>query len=245
MDIKYEKMILPKPYMSWSQLTMWLKSPDRYRKEYFESTAKLDTKYLRFGSAFANMVEDLGRLMENIPNRAAAIQELSREYPMSEGMREVLMELDINGISEYQIGNSMRAGDSTPVCKVGGIVPCFSFLDIYKPQLNVIREYKTGKAPWTRAKVLKHDQLLFYAVMLIATGKPMPEYCDLDWIETRETQSESQDFWREGSKILDVTGRIISFRREFDEREIERMETTIIKVAWEISDAYQDFLMEL
>lgn len=245
MNIKYETMILPKPYLSWSQKTMWVKSPDRYRKEYFESTDKLDTKYLRFGSSFASMVEDLGEIMKRIPNRASAIQELSRDYPMSEAMREVLMELDINGISEYQIGNSMREGDPTPICKVGGIVPCFSLLDIYNPELNVIREYKTGKAPWTKAKVLKHDQLLFYAVMLMAIGKPMPEYCDLDWIETKETQSESQDFWREGPKILDVTGRIVSFHREFDEREIERMEALIIKVAWQISDAYQDFLKEL
>lgn len=245
MNIKYETMILPKPYLSWSQLTMWVKSPDRYRKEYFESTDKLDTKYLRFGSSFASMVEDLGDIMRRVLDREGAIQILSRDYPMSEAMREVLMELDIDGISEYQIGNSMREGDVTPICKVGGIVPCFSLLDIYNPQRNAIREYKTGKAPWTKAKVLKHDQLLFYAVMLMAIGKPMPEYCDLDWIETKETQSESQDFWREGPKILDVTGRIVSFHREFDEREIERMEASIIKVAWQISDAYQDFLKEL
>jgi hypothetical protein len=73
----------------------------------------------------------------------------------------------------------------------------------------------------------------------------MPEYCDLDWIETKEQADESVDFWRDSGKIINVTGRIVSFHREFDEREVERMEQLIVKVAWEISDAYQDFLKEI
>lgn len=130
-------------------------------------------------------------------------------------------------------------------------VPCLSFIDTYNkvgtidvPE-NVFREYKTGKIAWTKAKVQKHDQLLFYATMLKWSIGKMPDFCDLDWIETKETENETVDFWRESGKIINVTGRIISFHREFDEREIERMEDTIVKVAWEISDAYQEFLKEL
>lgn len=129
-------------------------------------------------------------------------------------------------------------------CLVNG-VPVLSFLDTYDSKRNVFREFKTGKIPWTKAKVQKHDQLVLYATMLKwSTGK-MPEYCDLDWIETKEAANESVDFWRESGKIINVTGRIISFHREFDEREIERMEELIVKVAYEISDAYQEFLKEI
>ena len=125
------------------------------------------------------------------------------------------------------------------------IIPCLSFLDSWDSVRNVFREYKTGKIPWTKAKVQKHDQLVFYATTLKwSTGK-MPEYCDLDWIETVETKNEPVDFWRDGDRIISVTGRIVSFHREFDEREIERMEDLIVKSAWEISDAYQDYLSEL
>ncbi len=129
--------------------------------------------------------------------------------------------------------------------KVAHIVPCLSFLDTYDSRTNVFREFKTGKIAWTKAKVQKHDQLTFYATMLKwSTGK-MPEYCDLDWIETTEGSNESVDFWRESGKIISVTGRVVSFHREFDEREIERMEQLIVKVAWEISDSYQNYLGEL
>jgi hypothetical protein len=122
-------------------------------------------------------------------------------------------------------------------CEVAGI-PCLSYLDSWDSTTGNFREYKTGTVPWTQSKVQKHDQLVFYATMLKwSTGK-IPEYCDLDWIETKERKEETSDFWREGAKIISVTGRIISFHREFDEREIERMEQLIIRTATEISEAY-------
>jgi len=152
---------------------------------------------------------------------------------MTENMKAVLMDIEIEGISEYEIKT-----------KVMGIVPCFSKVDKYDPINNVLREYKTGKIPWTQAKVQKHDQLVFYATMLKWEGKPVPEYCDLDWIETKETEQVVEDFWREQPKILDVTGRILSFRREFDEREIERMEQLIVQVATDISAAYQEHISD-
>jgi len=212
---------------------MWLHSEARYRREYFDSTHKLDTKYLRFGGAFATMLEDMEVIYARTNNRALAIEELAREYPMTENMKAVLMDIEIEGISEYEIRT-----------KVMGIVPCFSKVDKYDPINNVLREYKTGKIPWTQAKVQKHDQLVFYATMLKWEGNPVPEYCDLDWIETKETEQVVEDFWREQPKILDVTGRILSFRREFDEREIERMEELIVQVATDISAAYQEHISD-
>jgi hypothetical protein len=73
----------------------------------------------------------------------------------------------------------------------------------------------------------------------------MPEYCDLDWIETKQGAVEMDDFWHENDKIINVTGRIVSFHREFDDREIERMENLIVKCANEISEAYIKFIEEI
>lgn len=129
-------------------------------------------------------------------------------------------------------------------CEVMG-VPMLAYLDSYDPINNVFTEFKTGKHAWTQAKVQKHDQLTLYATMLKALTGKMPEYCDLYWIETKEGTVEVEDFWRSNEKEINVTGRIIPFHREFDEREVDRMEFVIQKSAEEISEAYQEFIKEI
>lgn len=215
MENENKKLILPKPHLSWSQLTLWLSNKDRYIREYFENGHKLDTKYLQFGKNIATMIEN--------------------------GQHKTLLpDLECYDSPEFEIK-----------CLVMHIVPIFSKIDTYNKvatahlPANVFREYKTGKIPWTKAKVQKHDQLVFYATALKWSTGAMPEYCDLDWIETKDGTTETVDFWREGDKIVYTTGRIVSFHREFDEREIERMEELIVKVAWEISDAYQEWIKEI
>lgn len=245
MNPKYPTLLLPKGYLSYSQADCWLKNKPRYINEYFEDGKRLDTKYLRFGGQFSKMVERLCEHMKGGATRDTAIVMLKEEYPMDESMELVLQELDIEGTSEFQIGNSGKEGDNCPVVKVRGIVPILCYLDKYVERTGGIQEYKTGLVEWTMAKVIKHDQLPFYGVGLRACGRPLPTYADLHWIGTKETQQESVDFWRDGAKLISATGKIKTFHREFDEREFERMEDLIIKVAWEISDAYQDHLAQI
>jgi len=147
--------------------------------------------------------------------------------------KELLPELEVYDKREYEI--------RTDVCGV----PILSYIDDYDPTNNIFREKKTGKIPWTQAKVIKHGQLLFYATALKHSIGKMPEYCYLDWIETKEEALEVDDFWRENERAVQITGKIKSFYREFDSREIERMEKLIVKSAKEISKAYQLFLSEI
>ena len=203
-----DKLILPKKHLSWSAMNCWMSNPERFRREYFECSDKLDTKYLRFGKGIAKMIED-GK------------------------HKELLPDLVVYEKPEFEIK-----------CEVAG-VPMLSYLDSYDPTTNVFREYKTGKHAWTQAKVQKHDQLTLYATMLKHLTGKMPEYCDLDWIETKEGAVEVDDFWRTNEKAINTTGRIVSFHREFDEREIDRMEYLIAKSAEEISEAYQKFIQEI
>ena len=202
------KLILPKPHLSWSAMTCWISSPDRFRREYFECGKKLDTKYLRFGKGIAEMIAD-GK------------------------HKKLLPELVVCDVREHEI--------RTDICGV----PVLSYIDDYDPVNNVFREKKTGKIPWTQAKVIKHGQLVFYATALKHSTGKMPEYCDLDWIETKDGVIEVDDFWRENERIVQVTGKIKSFHREFDEREVEKMEDLIVKSANEISEAYIAFLKEI
>jgi len=147
--------------------------------------------------------------------------------------KELLPDLLVYDTPEFEI--------RTDVCGV----PILSYLDSYDSKNNVFYEFKTGKAPWTQAKVIKHGQLVFYATALKHSTGKMPEYCDLQWIQTKDGKTEGTDFWREGEDIINVTGYIKSFHREFDEREIDKMQDTIVRCAYEISNAYQNFLQEI
>ncbi len=202
------QILLPKSYLSWSQMQIWKTNPERYKREYFEKGEKLNTKFLRFGKGIAEMIE-LGTHGSILPD---LIVYTEREYEIN---------ISING------------------------VPILSFLDSYDPIDNVFREVKTGKIPWTQVKVQKHDQLTFYATALHAKHGGMPEYCDLDWIETVENQGDESDFFSTIDKKINCTGKLKTFRRNFDFREIERMEADILKVALEISEAYRAFIGEL
>jgi len=147
--------------------------------------------------------------------------------------KELLPELEVYDVREFEIKTVVNG------------IPILSYLDDYDPVNNVFREKKTGKIPWTQAKVIKHGQLVFYATALKHKCGKIPEYCHLDWIETKVGTIEVDDFWRENEDIIQVTGKIKSFHREFDEREIEKMEDLIVKSANEISEAYQLFLKEI
>ena len=147
--------------------------------------------------------------------------------------KELLPDLEVYEISEFEI--------RTEICGI----PILAYIDDYDPVNNVFREKKTGKIPWNQVKVIKHGQLVFYATALKHSTGKMPEYCHLDWIETKDGSIEVDDFWRENEKIVQVTGKIKSFYREFDEREVEKMEELIVKSANQISEAYKLFLKEI
>ena len=202
------KFVLPKPHLSWSQMTCWESSPARYRREYFESGEKLDTKYLRFGKGIAGLIET-GKHTELLPD------------------------LIVYDSPEFEIKTNIKG------------VPILAYIDSYNSVDNVFREYKTGKIPWTKAKVIKHGQLLFYATALKYSRGKIPEYCHLDWIQTKVGAIEVDDFWRKNEKEVQITGKIQEFYRAFDEREIAKMEDRIVKAAKEIAIAYEEFIKEI
>lgn len=233
------KIVLPKTYLSWSQMEIWEKNPERYKREYFENAKKLDTKYLQFGKGIAKLVEDLCNIQKQTGDKTSALKQLVEAQGLDFDTETVLRELETEGTSEYEIK------------AVVGEVSVLSYMDKYRDWDNTFLEYKTakktkeGKDSWNQAKVQKHGQLLFYAVGLKAITGKMPEYCDLVAIETKERSEETDDFWAQADKKLCLTGRIKSFRRVFDERELAFMEERIVKVATEISDAYSQWIKQI
>ncbi len=123
-------------------------------------------------------------------------------------------------------------------------VPVLAFIDGCEPEENIFGDYKTGKKPWTQQMLQKSEQMLFYATIFRVTTGRMPAHCEIHWLETTENCDESSTFWKEDRK-LSLTGKTVTFRRHFDERELDRMEAEILKVAMEISEAYKQFINEL
>lgn len=201
-------ILLPRPHLSYSQWSCWKTNPERYRREYFEKGAKLDTKYLRFGKGIAKLIEE-GKHKELLPG------------------------LPVFPIHELEINIRVRG------------VPILSFLDGDDDANLRFGEYKTGKIAWTKARVQKHEQLPFYAVAKRALTGRMPTSADLIWIETKDTVIDEADFWSRVDQTIQVTGRIEVFTREFDERELDRVEADILKVALEISAAYKEYIVEM
>jgi hypothetical protein len=115
-------------------------------------------------------------------------------------------------------------------------VPILGFLDKYDYVNNIFIEEKTGKVPWTQTKVQKHDQLPFYATYLKHKIGKMPEKCILRWKETRDCKNGGL------GNDIEYTGKVVEFEREFDIKETERIEQLIVKVANEISKAYQEHI---
>lgn len=204
---KQNRLLLPKAYLSPSQISLWKSSPERYRSEYFAKGRRLKTKYLEFGNRVHKMIED-------------------GTY------RDVLPHLTVYSERELEI-----------TCEVNG-VPIFAIIDGYEPEPHVFGDYKTGKSAWTQAKVQKHDQFLIYAVVLRKVKGVMPRYCETHWLETAEG-GDGGDFWDKVDSPLRLTGHNRTFRRYFDERELDRMEADILRVALEISDAYRKFISEM
>lgn len=199
---------LPKQYLSYSQFQMWKQNKNRYIKEYFEGGDKLDTKYLRFGKKQAQEKED------------------GAVHDTPEHLRFHLNEYEFN-------------------CEVNG-VPIYGKIDACDPDVPTFREDKTGKIPWTRSKVEKHRQLTFYAMALKQVLGKIPEKAYLVWLETEDVYQPSiKDLLLSGistgesmEPVRRTEKKPVVFIKEFDEREIERLETELLEIATEISETY-------
>ncbi len=230
--IDNDEIILPKGYISWSQLEIFEKSPERYAREYFADGSKLDTDALRFGKFIASSIERVLELEKEGHEREYIITTLMSELSMNHLTAETLVNLEKGDVAEHKMFADIKG------------IKCLSFIDSYYTTTSNFREYKTGKVPWTQAKVQKHGQLLFYATMLKAITGKMPHHCHLDWIETENVERVEQDGLGYEQPKLKLTGRITTFEREFDSREIMAMEERIYRNAVAISNAYKKYLSE-
>ena len=70
---------LPKPYLSYSAIDCWLKSPKTFRKRYYEKAPFFSTPELRFGKFIADELETNGSAYPDVPQLSKPEQQIQIE----------------------------------------------------------------------------------------------------------------------------------------------------------------------
>lgn len=103
--------------------------------------------------------------------------------------------------------------------------PLLGSLDGYDPAGPDIGEYKSGKGLWTQAKVDKHGQLDFYALLVYLKEKKLPRRVRLHYYCTNEKHY----------------GRVFNFEKKVTLTDVLRMSGRATKAWKEITVAYRTY----
>ncbi len=204
---------LPKPYLSWSQIRVWMEDRQAYRDRYYRGITERSSRYMMFGSEIAKSLED-GKL--ELPGLT--------QYPVKEYQLNAVIDgvpvfgyadqYDPERIKFREIKTGMPRPDGSPrwtdkeVSKHGQ-------LDLY----SLLLQEKHGRVDdechldWlhTRNKVKT----------IVGPGGLVLE-------------SKSRE--------LELTGEVTSFARVITQDDRDRMRATVKRVALEISEDYAAFL---
>ena len=153
-----KKLLNPRGYLSWTQVDMWMRSPDRYIRQYVHGAAGFENSGMTFG-------KEASEALEGAETDDAAMEALVAILPHY-AKRE----------------HEIRATLATPE----GDVVLLGKLDTFGMDPIRFREYKTGRVAWTQAKADRHKQLRHYAALIYLFFGRLPSEAWLDWAETVE-----------------------------------------------------------
>lgn len=201
---KTEVLLLPRGYLSWSALNLFDQSEQRYIEKYFYGQDEdRSNDFMSFGKKFS----------------------LAKETGDFHG--DPMLEFAINAVPSYK--NAEFKIESNLITTYG-IIKLLAVPDSFDDELFRVLEYKTGKIPWTQAKVQKHGQLHFYAVSTVAKYEVNPEQ-ELWWIETLQTNSGVRP-----------TGNVESFSFKASGEQLKEMRDRIIQACLRIDKLYRQHL---
>jgi hypothetical protein len=153
------KIITPRPYLSWSQLSLWEKSPYEYAKHYIYG-ATINNPHIELGKKLAEVLEKGWEDEEDFDIKNLDI-ELARILLPTYPEKEVELKAEVDG------------------------VPILGKLDGFDRDRLIIGEYKTGIQEWTQERVDNHGQLTFYALLVYLNFGKLPSQINLYWIPVR------------------------------------------------------------
>lgn len=147
----------PRPYLSWSQLSVLESSEDQYIRIYIGGNKLGINRGMALGKEIASSLEtgeDIGDLVKDIT--VAKIPKLD------------LMEAELKA--------TIKVGKEE--------VPLYGKADTASFRLDAFKEYKTGVTPWDQKKADQHGQITFYCVIIQAITGKVPQDIELIWAPT-------------------------------------------------------------
>lgn len=157
----------PKPYISWSQMDLFEKSPKKYAD-----------RYLYGEVSRTNRGQAVGKDMATALERGTIVGD-----PV---MDMVIVRLPKFELMDVEMWAEIP-GSYVPKKKIlVGQVPILFRPDSAKEDLSAFKEYKTGQEKWTKRQVDQSGQITFYAMcMYLKTGK-VPKDIELVHVETKQ-----------------------------------------------------------
>lgn len=216
-----KKLLSPRGYLSWTQISMWQRTPLRYTQKYMlNEDIEFKNSGIEYGKKTSEALE-------------------TGDYGDDDLLRAVGSLLPRYSSSEHELKVTMETSN--------GAVPLLGKLDTFDPPTWSFREYKTGRVPWNQSKAQKHKQLLHYTTMIwLIVGKIPPEV-HLDWIETEEVlkKYKDEDGHYYSKKVVQFTGRIESYPVKYKLGDVIEYMSIVGKVAREIDAEYRKHLKSL
>ncbi len=201
----------PKPYLSHSQRILWKSQPEKYVEQYMYDGQRYTSREMAFGSKIHDAIEKGG------------------------DSGEVEIDLLVTDLPTFPDGLDLREFPLSPTLKVGKEeIPLFGKLDRLKTDYTAFKDWKTGKNPWTQAKVNKDEQITFYCMLIWIEKKVIPHDIEVVWIPTEEDEQGR----------LKVTGEFVRFHTTRKMGDILNMMVDVRKTWKEISDRYEQELLK-
>ena len=155
-------MLLPKKYISVSQINLWYSDRQKYINRYFLNLPEEPSIYMDFGKRFAEDTEAFitnGIIMETFPDfyidKIQAFKGCEAEKPIS---------LSINDIQVV------------------------GYIDAWDVKNNRVIDFKTSGRPWTMDTLKDSLQMKVYALAMFVNGESIPE-SQINWLGTKKTKN--------------------------------------------------------
>lgn len=157
------KVLLPREYVSHTQLSLWERSPESYRRKYILGEDGFENIQMRFGKMFAEALE----AGKGSNFASDALLSRVRLYPRREVEVSALLKLSRNKVA------------------------LFGILDGYDKRTDTLGEYKTGKM-WSQRRVDDDEQITFYNLIKYLGTKKLYKKNVLHSVETIMQDGEIQ-----------------------------------------------------
>lgn len=201
----------PKPYLSHSQKILWETQPETYVEQYMYNGQRYTSRAQAYGSKVHTAIENGG------------------------DSGDIEIDLLVNDLPCFPDGLDLREFTLETTLSVGKEhIPLLGKFDRLKTDYTALKDWKTGKNPWTQAKVNKDKQITFYCMMIFIEKKIIPHDIEVVWIPTEEDEQGR----------LKITGEFVRFHTTRKMSDILNMMVETRKTWKEISERYEQELLK-